>query len=148
MVVFILTLLFGWAGFYRFYKRQYFRGILYLFTFGLFYIGWLIDIVCALRDMIRHRTVPAQLPAPAYPPQQPVYPAPANNASATEADELMKYKRLLDNGAITKAEYEQKKRELLDKEKPENKFVVCPYCGSKNDKGAAKCTSCGAFLEI
>ena len=64
MVIFILTILFGWAGFYRFYKRQYFRGILYLITFGLFYIGWIIDIVCALRDMLATPAAPQPAPVP------------------------------------------------------------------------------------
>ncbi len=142
MVIFILTILFGWAGFYRFYKRQYFRGILYLITFGLFYIGWIIDIVCALRDMLAKPAAPQPAPVP---PAMPYHPA---AHPATDADELMKYKRLWDSGAITKAEYEQKKEELLSKDKPENKFTVCPYCGTKNDKSAAKCSACGAFLEI
>lgn len=137
MLVFLLTIAFGWMGFYRFYKRQYFRGLLYLFTFGFFFIGWLIDVICALREML---TAPAPVVLP-Y-----VAPRPVSNGPATEADELMKYKRLLDNGAITKEEYKQKKRELLSKKKPEELFVECPYCGSKNDKNAAKCSSCGALL--
>ena len=33
--------------------------------------------------------------------------------SASNADELAKFKRLLDDGAITQAEYDAKKRELL-----------------------------------
>ena len=72
MVIFILTILFGWAGFYRFYKRQYFRGILYLITFGLFYIGWIIDIVCALRDMLAKPAAPQPAPVP---PAMPYHPA-------------------------------------------------------------------------
>ena len=140
MIVFILTIVLGWTGFYRFYRRQYFRGILYLFTLGLFYIGWIIDIVCALRDWISKPSVQSAPAAPVIQYNRPALPA-------TEADELMKYKRLLDSGAITKAEYEEKKDQLLNKEKPENKFIVCPYCGTKNDKSAAKCSACGAFLE-
>lgn len=39
--------------------------------------------------------------------------APAAASSATAADELMKFKQLLDMGAITQQEYDQKKKELL-----------------------------------
>lgn len=46
----LMTLLFGWAGYYRFKKKQYLLGILYLFTFGLFCIGWMVDIFCAIKD--------------------------------------------------------------------------------------------------
>ena len=49
MTVF-LTLLFGWTGYYRFHKKQYGLGVLYLFTFGLFYIGWIVDIFTALKE--------------------------------------------------------------------------------------------------
>jgi len=37
-----------------------------------------------------------------------------NNSSVSAADELKKYKELLDDGAITKKEYEAKKKQLLD----------------------------------
>ena len=46
----IMTLLFGWTGYYRFHKKQYGLGVLYLFTFGLFGLGWLVDIFAALKD--------------------------------------------------------------------------------------------------
>ena len=39
--------------------------------------------------------------------------APAAAASATATDELIKFKQLLDMGAITQREYDQKKKELL-----------------------------------
>lgn len=35
----------GWCGGYRFYKKQFLLGIIYLFTFGLFGIGWIVDII-------------------------------------------------------------------------------------------------------
>ena len=46
----IIAIVLGWAGGYRFYKKQYILGILYLFTLGLFGIGWLVDIICAFSD--------------------------------------------------------------------------------------------------
>lgn len=44
MSLFILTILFGNWGIYRFHKKQYFLGFVYIFTMGLFGIGWLVDI--------------------------------------------------------------------------------------------------------
>lgn len=46
----LLSILFGWCGAYRFYKKQTGLGILYLFTFGLFGIGWVVDIVVSLHS--------------------------------------------------------------------------------------------------
>ena len=46
----LLTILFGWAGYYRFSKKQFGLGLLYLFTFGLFCIGWVVDIYAALKE--------------------------------------------------------------------------------------------------
>lgn len=41
----ILCVLLGWAGFHYFYVGRYGKGILYLCTFGLICIGWIIDII-------------------------------------------------------------------------------------------------------
>ena len=35
----------GWAGAHRFYKKKYLTAFAYLFTFGGFFIGWLIDFL-------------------------------------------------------------------------------------------------------
>jgi hypothetical protein len=45
IVALVLCILFGWFGVHRFYLGYTGMGILYLFTFGLFGIGWLIDIL-------------------------------------------------------------------------------------------------------
>lgn len=139
MVLFLLTIFFGWTGIYRFSKKQFVRGFLYLFTFGLFYIGWFIDVICALKDMVvslhKKETAP------------PVPPPPAPGRPATPAEELRQYKQLLDSGAITREEYERKKRELLDPDAPSRKFVTCAYCGTRNERGAVTCSACGAKLE-
>lgn len=42
---FVITLLFGWSGLHKFMQRKYGAGFLYLFTFGLFGIGWIVDIL-------------------------------------------------------------------------------------------------------
>lgn len=46
----LLTVFFGWTGYYRFHKKQYALGILYLLTFGVFGIGWIVDIVAAAKE--------------------------------------------------------------------------------------------------
>ncbi len=45
IVAFILCLLLGLIGVHRFYLGYTGMGLLYLFTFGLFGIGWLIDLL-------------------------------------------------------------------------------------------------------
>ena len=47
----LLTVLLGWLGIHRFYRRQYGIGLLYMFTGGIFFIGWFIDIINAIRLM-------------------------------------------------------------------------------------------------
>lgn len=48
LIYLIICVLFGGLGAHRFYRRQYGLGILYLFTAGIFLIGWLIDIIIAI----------------------------------------------------------------------------------------------------
>lgn len=44
---FIVTLLLGWLGVHKFMERKIGMGFLYLFTCGLFGIGWIFDTICA-----------------------------------------------------------------------------------------------------
>jgi len=41
---YILLIILGWAGGHRFYLEKIGTGILYLFTFSFFGIGWIIDL--------------------------------------------------------------------------------------------------------
>ncbi len=41
----ICCILGGWFGLHYFYVGRIKKGILYTFTFGLFAIGWIVDIV-------------------------------------------------------------------------------------------------------
>ncbi len=47
-VAFCLCLLLGYLGAHKFYEGRAGMGILYLFTFGLFGIGWFIDCIVLL----------------------------------------------------------------------------------------------------
>lgn len=47
MAGFLIALFLGWAGGYQFYKGNSKMGFIYLFTLGLFGIGWIIDIFTA-----------------------------------------------------------------------------------------------------
>ena len=42
---FVLCVFLGYLGAHRFYEGKVILGIIYLFTFGLFGIGWFIDII-------------------------------------------------------------------------------------------------------
>lgn len=47
-VAFVLCLLLGGIGVHRFYVGKIGTGILYIFTGGLFGIGWLVDFIMIL----------------------------------------------------------------------------------------------------
>lgn len=42
---FLICLFLGWLGVHKFKERKIFMGVLYLFTFGLFGIGWAYDSI-------------------------------------------------------------------------------------------------------
>lgn len=47
-VAFLLCVLLGYVGAHKFYEGKFIMGVLYIFTFGLFGIGWLIDCIVLL----------------------------------------------------------------------------------------------------
>ena len=47
-VAFFLCLFLGYLGAHKFYEGRAGKGILYIFTFGLFGIGWIIDCLVLL----------------------------------------------------------------------------------------------------
>lgn len=46
----LITVLGGWFGLHHYLNKNYKMGVLYTFTCGGFYIGWIIDIVKVLKD--------------------------------------------------------------------------------------------------
>lgn len=48
---FLITLFFGWAGVHKFMDKKIGIGLLYLFTFGVFGIGWIVDIAISLSQI-------------------------------------------------------------------------------------------------
>lgn len=49
----ILILIGGFLGLHCFYKKQNVKGILYLFTFGVFFIGVIIDLISVINKIIK-----------------------------------------------------------------------------------------------
>lgn len=47
-VAFLLCLFLGFVGAHKFYEGKYIMGVLYIFTFGLFFFGWFIDVIALL----------------------------------------------------------------------------------------------------
>jgi TM2 domain-containing membrane protein YozV len=43
--VLLLAVFLGWLGAHRFYMRFWFTGVIYLCTFGLLGIGWILDVI-------------------------------------------------------------------------------------------------------
>lgn len=83
---FIVTILFGWAGIHRFADRKIGTGILYLCTFGLFGIGWIVDSVKAYRMIAA--TAPS-LSGPAPVAQDTVFPDAQNAEFRKETFEVV-----------------------------------------------------------
>ena len=47
-VAFVLCLLLGLVGAHKFYEGKILVGVVYIFTAGLFFVGWIIDLIAIL----------------------------------------------------------------------------------------------------
>jgi len=47
-VAFLLCVFLGFLGAHKFYEGKYLMGVLYIFTFGFFIIGWAVDAIALL----------------------------------------------------------------------------------------------------
>ena len=56
IIDFILCLTLGYLGVHKFYKKKNRLGVLYLFTFGLFGIGWIYDTIMLLLKLTKNET--------------------------------------------------------------------------------------------
>lgn len=66
----LFAIFLGWCGGYRFYKKQFLLGIIYLFTFGLFGIGWIVDIILSIVDYFSNQQSEKQQEVFPYPKQE------------------------------------------------------------------------------
>ncbi|MBQ3231259.1 MAG: SHOCT domain-containing protein [Clostridia bacterium] len=72
----------------------------------------------------------------------------------SSADELLKFKQLLDAGIITQEEFDAKKKQILglsdvqstEQEKPRQEYS-CPKCGNIVYLGDATCKNCGQVFD-
>jgi TM2 domain-containing membrane protein YozV len=123
MVDAILCWFLGCIGAHKFYEGKIGMGILYIFTFGLFGIGALVDFIMILcgsavdsddrkilvwidqtgesAGEVQHSNV------------QDVSSTPVASDDDQKVETLKKYKDLLDQGIITQEEYDKKKSEIL-----------------------------------
>lgn len=53
MIPLIVTVLLGWLGIHWFISGRIGMGLLYMFTFGLFGIGWFVDIIKQIIGLVR-----------------------------------------------------------------------------------------------
>lgn len=55
MVNFLVTFFLGFLGIHRFVQKKYVTGFIWLFTCGLFGVGWFVDICIAFSRMVKGR---------------------------------------------------------------------------------------------
>lgn len=103
----LLCIFGGGLGIHRFYVGKIGTGLLYLFSGGFLLIGVLIDliiIVCGNFDDVDGNVITNE--------KNTTYKS-SSDVAVSSADELKKYKELLDMGAITQDEFDTKKKQLL-----------------------------------
>lgn len=103
----LIVVLFGWLGIHKFMEKNSTMGWVYLFTFGLFGIGWIVDIAKSLFDVINENqnTTHSQITETRnITPQKPTYTPPAKPESEKNYD---LFDKCIDNYYLA-YEYEEK----------------------------------------
>ena len=111
----ILTIILGGLGIHRMYAGKVGTGILWLFTAGMFGIGWLVDIIMvatsSFDDSDGARIVSdSKRKSPRVSRVEVV-----NGPPQTVTDQLAALGKLRDSGVITEQEFNDKKAVLLSK---------------------------------
>jgi TM2 domain-containing membrane protein YozV len=122
MVDAILCFCLGGLGAHKFYEGKIGMGILYILTFGLFGIGTLVDFIIILVGSGKDadgKDIVKWLDETGSSVQTNEVKNYSDDTPAVVSDEdkkintLKQYKDLLDKGAISQAEYDKKKEEIL-----------------------------------
>lgn len=119
----ILSILFGMLGVDRFYLGYVGLGFLKLITCGGFFVWWIIDIILIACGSLTENQPTAVVAVATQQPAINIVNVASNgdanlndftaSSSTFVADELKKYKELLDSGAIAQEEFDKKKAQLL-----------------------------------
>lgn len=114
----LVTVFLGPLGIHKFLNKEVGWGILYLFTYGLFGIGWLVDIVKVVSKMINGETQNNQ-------------PKSSNDFNQGQQSPH----RQLQNMNQPNVYVEENRAK-----------TTCDYCGEINDIENKQCYNCGASL--
>ncbi len=85
LIEFILTFFLGFSGAHHFYKNKNELGLIYLFTFGIFGLGWMFDIFIFLFKCVNSNTNNVNNYTSSTIPKEDTY-NPVNNTNNTQSN--------------------------------------------------------------